>query len=354
MPRANRRRIVLVGLAVASLLAGVLLLEGSIRAWVWFRYDGNWDTYTVYNTIYESHPHSWYRVRPENEFRVFGGRHRVETDAHGFRSPEVASTKPDNALRIAFLGGSTTFNSEASSNDATVALQTARLLERALPARRVEVLNAGTPGYTTMESLTTLATRLLPLEPDWIVVYHGINDASFRIRGEFRADYWREPKPLSTRFDSALYRHSLLVRFLNYKALINKSVPRPSLERLQANAERYSTREFERNLRSIVAVARAHQVKVVLSSFAYCPNPELPDKEAWSLVFRAIDEQNARIAELAQELNTAYLDVAAQFPQDCGLYTNQVHRTDEGLRIHATLLSNAILQQERSENEIVH
>ncbi len=307
--RSWAKRLVGLALVVASIAVALGLIEGSIRAWVLLRYDGNWDVYNQWNAIYQAHPHSWFRPKPSGKFRIFGGGYRVETDSHGFRSPEPRETKPPNGYRIAFLGGSTTFNSEAPSNDHTIALQTIKMLAEARPDLQFEVMNAATPGYTTMESLTTLVSRVLALDPDLVIVYHGINDAVFRVQGEYRNDYWREPKPIRTRFDSRLYRWSLFYRFINYKAVQGWTAERLPTDQLRKNLRDNPSTGFERNLRSMLAVAQAHDFRIVLCSFAYCPDPGLPDSDEWEIVFEGVDEQNAVIRRLVEESDTPFLDI---------------------------------------------
>ncbi len=343
---SRRKRLAAAALVVAAVALALGLAEGSIRLWVLVRHDNNRDVYNLWNAVYQADPHSWYRPRPSGEFRVFGGLYRVETDSRGFRSPEPLEIKPSNGYRVAFLGGSTTFNSEAPTNDHTIALQTLKMLAESRPDLQFEVMNAAVPGYTTMESLTTLVSRILPLDPDLVVVYHGINDAVFRVLGEYRDDYRREPKPVRTRFDSRLYRWSLLYRFVNYKAIAGSASRRPPPDQLRENLSNNTPEGFERNLRSMLAVARAHGIRVVLCSFAYCPDTDLPDREEWAIVFQAVDEQNAVIRQVAQESGTLFLDVAALFPRQCDLFTSQVHRNAEGLRAHARLLTDFILDEE--------
>src|SRR5690606_1422490 len=49
-------------------------------------------------------------------------------------------------------------------------------LSQRYPERRIEVINAGTSGYSTFESIVNLAFRVSQLEPDLVIVYHSIND----------------------------------------------------------------------------------------------------------------------------------------------------------------------------------
>ena len=210
---------------------GVVIWCPAIR----LRHGGNRHLYNVWSTAHEADPHSLLRARPGGSFTIFGGRYRVETDSRGFRSPEPEPVKAENAYRIAFLGGSTTFNLEAPSNDDTVPVLAGALLQEAYPNRKVEVINAGMLGYTTMESLTTLVTRVLPLQPDLIVILHGINDAVYRTKGPYRDDYWRPAKPTRSRLDEFCRNWSLAYRYLVYKVTWGRKSPTPSPAILEAN-----------------------------------------------------------------------------------------------------------------------
>lgn len=44
----------------------------------------------------------------------------------------------------------------------------------------VEVINAGVAGYSSYNNLINISFRILPLEPDLIILYQGINDIDKR------------------------------------------------------------------------------------------------------------------------------------------------------------------------------
>ena len=48
-------------------------------------------------------------------------------------------------------------------------------LRRKYPDRNREVVNAGVPGYTSVEQRINFMLRISQLEPDAIVIYHGNN-----------------------------------------------------------------------------------------------------------------------------------------------------------------------------------
>jgi hypothetical protein len=64
--------------------------------------------------------------------------------------------KPAGTVRIAFLGGSTTFCAEGSSNQATWPHLVWQALQTAHPNVRFDYLNASAPGYATAALLRNL------------------------------------------------------------------------------------------------------------------------------------------------------------------------------------------------------
>lgn len=102
-----------------------------------------------------------------------------QVNANGFRGPALPFEKPEGTYRIAVLGGSAAFDL-GKKDDATWPA----LLEKRLRAagRRVEVLNAGTPGYSTWQC-SRLLPRVARWNPDMVLVYELFNDSlAFRHR----------------------------------------------------------------------------------------------------------------------------------------------------------------------------
>lgn len=167
-PPAKRRSLSVrsrVALAGGAIVCGLLALEAAVRLRHYLKHGS-------FAPIYS------FEVDPETGLRVPAPHQegRIVTDSRGFRSPELQSPKPDGRVRLAFLGGSTTYCAEASSNDVTwPALVAASIAERC-SGRSVDWLNASSAGYTVESSRTNLRSRVSLLKPDVIVIYHGTND----------------------------------------------------------------------------------------------------------------------------------------------------------------------------------
>ena len=209
----------------------------------------------------------------------------VRHNSHGFRGPELQREKPAATFRIACLGGSSTYGTGPTSNEATWPEVLRRELIAARPELQVEVLNAGVPTWTTFESLVGLAFRVEPFAPDLVIVYHAMNDAS--------AALWPNPVPDNSHFRQVW-------------PILRKSPVEPWLERsiTYLLLRRYATdylhtrrdahyrairdydpeyvdpygegplpeegfRSFERNLEAIVSLARSRDAEAVLVSQAH-------------------------------------------------------------------------------------
>ena len=118
----------------------------------------------------------------------------------GLRNREIAP-KPPGTTRILFLGDSLIWSGETSSR----ALYT-EVIETRLNARRpyrIEVVNAGVPGYTTFQELEFLRIHGLGMEPDAVLLGFVFNDLYYPYLHRPQADQALdgEPDARRQRFD---------------------------------------------------------------------------------------------------------------------------------------------------------
>ncbi|HET6204096.1 MAG TPA: GDSL-type esterase/lipase family protein [Planctomycetota bacterium] len=117
--------------------------------------------------------------------RNFRARHKtpdydieIRTNARGFRGPELGR-KPEGGRRILALGDSFGFGHGVEAEEAYPAV-----LERVLRDRgeKVEVVNAGVPGYGTSNEFGLLAAEAPSLDPDVVVL-------GFYVGNDFRNNH---------------------------------------------------------------------------------------------------------------------------------------------------------------------
>jgi hypothetical protein len=122
-------------------------------------------------------------------------------NSKGLRGPEYPYRKPDGEYRILILG-------DSFAEGYTVEFQDlfSELLKRQLNAeleRRVEVINAGTGGYSTDQELLFFRTEGRKYEPDLVIVLYCDNDAPMNLKNYYNT--WdRGQKPLFELTDGKL------------------------------------------------------------------------------------------------------------------------------------------------------
>lgn len=261
----------LIALAMLALVEGGWRLAGRIRtgSWPQTRASAARDFVAKVGRAYERHPYYLARGRPGATLEATG--RVIRFDAAGRRGPGSVSPKPPSTFRVLCIGGSTTFDLLAADDGST---WPARLAAKLGPG--FDVVNAGFPGWTTVESLIALQLRDVDTEPDLVISYSGINDLQPASHEPFSRDY-------------ALGHGELLPRVLGIDPIPISPASRLLfaewiLDRVDPKAEgppgfspvfrwkgsqldripEIACATFRRNLRSTIAVARAHRSGVLL------------------------------------------------------------------------------------------
>jgi lysophospholipase L1-like esterase len=112
-------------------------------------------------------------VNPE----VFGHKATwtIENDSAGLRGPERTADGGADVYRILCVGDSVTFGFNVDQPDPYPRRLEALLRERH-PGKRIEVLNAGVPGWSWVQGLRFVEAYGLAMQPDLVIAAHGTND----------------------------------------------------------------------------------------------------------------------------------------------------------------------------------
>jgi lysophospholipase L1-like esterase len=253
----------------------------------------------------------------------------IEGSRLNYRNSSVERAKAPDEIRVICFGGSTTVNRLAGISYPP--LLERRFAQAARGRYRVRVLNAGSAGFSTAHILVNLSLRNLDAQPDVVTIYENINDLSamWFARDEVLPDYAQKYKSgyyLGLRHRTgvlpAAARISRLARFLFSKIA---AIEYPDAEGENRGADLSRGLEiFRRNLRSIVAVARAHRIRVLLAS-----QPARSDFRAHS-GFVAF---NRTIAEVAAEQGIGFSDVASAVTDDRFFLPNDaIHNNGDGVQ----------------------
>ena len=293
--------------------------------------------------IFGGHPFTNYRLNEGYRSRDGKSRH----DALGLRGGDVALPKARGTYRIVCIGGSTTYCTEIREDSATYPAQLEHMLRERYGHEQVEVLNAGVGGWSSWECLIDLELRLLDLEPDLLVVYHGINDVYPRFvpPERYRGDdtgLIRQWQP-----GAAWWEHSLLLRCIGVKLgfargnalqdLVHISYPRLDLDAcLDANPPVH----FARNLESTIALARHFHVDLMLATFAWCGGRK--DYVSSPAYQRAIHEGNDVIRSAAAKNSVPLLELSSAMDPDPALWADSRHVNAAGARVMAGLFARFV------------
>jgi lysophospholipase L1-like esterase len=245
---------------------------------------------------------------------------RIALNEEGFRSAHLPAARRPGALRIACIGDSWTFGMNVNQ-DQTYPAQLEALLKRRSPSADVDVMNFGVLGYSSFQGLELLKRRVLDLHPDVLVIGFGMNDSDV---GGYRDKDVVEPGQVHWRDRvKAIAAHSESYALLKYVALVLRYRQKPLGDFLKADAKadagknnetvnydemepwtRVSPRDYDRNVREMVKLARGAGARAVLLDNELWPeSPYRPVLRAISrdeqvpLVdsLRMIQEERARI-----------------------------------------------------------
>lgn len=202
-----------------------------------------------------------------------------DTNDLGLRGPQV---RDDGSRRILAIGDSCTWG-WGVSQDASYPAVLQRLLDERSDGARYQVINAGTPGYTSYQGLLYLRERGLPLHPFILILGYGFNDAwpDGDVEDQLAAERRLLPLMLA---DDFLIQHSRVYGFVR-RSMAARRDPRVDPTR------------FEQHLEEMVKLARAdgvHTMALSFSSTQYGPYGEALTSVATRLALPVVTYQGPR------------------------------------------------------------
>lgn len=124
--------------------------------------------------VLEADDELFWRLRPDVLLPVQSGRYggRVSNGQRLREDHEIAVPKPAGELRVLCLGASPTYGTGVLLEECFVEVAE-RELAAAFPGERIELVNAGVPGYSLFQGLRLLETEGWRYEPDLVVLEFG-------------------------------------------------------------------------------------------------------------------------------------------------------------------------------------
>ena len=348
-----------------STIFSIMLVEAGLRIWLnHFSTHSQYIKYSLYTDVpaemYQWSPHHYLNYYPTPDYKKGLTHH----NSLGYRSREFNPEKPENTYRIVTLGGSTTYTVSVKDNDKTFPYQLERILRDEYGKKNIEVINAGAGGYNSWESLINLQFRVLDIDPDLVIIYHGTNDVHTRLVSSdaYKGDnsgrriQWSPP-------DIAFFEHSMLLRYIGRKTglssqaglgtLVNaptyfgaggeqwRNTKGPVAEQraaelLKKNPPVY----FRRNLVNMASLAKANNVSIAFATWAH--SPHFSDYAATGAYQSGFRENNAVVREVANRYGAYLYDFAAVMPQDRKYWSDGRHVNESGALLKAELFADFI------------
>ena len=351
-PQSAIRNLRLLVFALLPLVIGWLAMECLALAYFSF---GAGRRQSRAQLIYAPHP---YRI-----FELAAGRTdesgHVSLNSQGLRGRNFPVAKPASTVRILCLGGSTTYGPGATTDTHTYPAHLERFLREqyADASFAIEVINAGHPAYTSLESLILFQTRLVNFSPDIAILQNAINDAWMAtVFRTFAGDYshgrhsfgplgphaWEYSPLLSLLFARTTTprnpfapNHAVdLLKMINNRWGEGFSLDGPARqERAALGAD-----VVERNTLSFVATARGNGVIPVIAT-----ETSRAEEGFYNQVLAAC---NDRVRAVAAREGVILVDFAREMPWNSRAFYDPCHLRDrpEGLEQKGRIFAQALIR----------
>lgn len=389
---------------MASIIATTVLLgviELTTRTISWFAGKGfvlslhELEPYDkAIESIYHWHPFTGIIFRPNNHFL---GSHPnskkkapIFVDKHGFLAKDQALEyeKPDNEIRIATIGASTTANLNLSFEENWPG-HLGILLQKAIPNRDIRVINAAVPGFDTAQSIGNLSLRVIPFKPDIVIIYHAYNDLkAIRPNMTFKPDYshfhtkpygyHKKPNVLIRSLGRSMFYVRTRNEYREYRKK-RKRYEEPTNKKSGKGRLSYipqvAVQIFEQHIRCLVSIAKAEGAIVILSSFATLHDPnldwssslvlkhltEFQRRDLYSLlhftpglslgtIFEGFNRYNTVLEKLAIQERIGWVDNASLIPHEDTYFVDRVHFSEKGARHMAKNVFPVVLRELKHRN----
>lgn len=284
----------------------------------------------------------------------------VRTNDLGMRDVKEVGPKEPGEVRILCLGASTT--AQGLDSEKTYPAYLEKELNEGEDPARFTVWNGAVPGWTIKTSLLHYISRYDVLEPEIIIVYHGIND--LRIAAKASWPYYpvseavSNPPPLAE-LAKGVIRSSELGRLLQSRLspLLSSRGGRREGKAPGDEVESLQLKQFRETARLLAAAARERGALVVFVGFetALGEGGAYTDEEREKLQKYALawsggkDPDLSMLKEMGRALEglqdgetVFYLPSDGFVPKSSKFYYDLFHRTDRGRRAFAAKLASEL------------
>jgi lysophospholipase L1-like esterase len=307
----------------------------------------------IKNNSFKPHPYFFY-TKKENNNGLY------PTNNYGYVGKKnFFKKKKKKDLRIYIIGGSTV-EDLSRKNDPNSHWPS--FLEEILKnkcQKNIECINAGCAGYTSAESLSEFAFKGLDFSPDFLIIYHNINDVwTAQLQKNYKNDYSHSRivknfYPLITKLPQIpfwfSYQFFLKILLDNFqgKGLLNIISNPPWAVDYRVRKEKLYS--FKRNIKNIIKISKGWNCIPIIIRFELdwkkkiCPPGFVGNKKKVIKMFKYyINENNKTLQRISKEENVYYFNLG---PFSKNFFTNDgYHLSESGMRFIAEKLSNKLIK----------
>jgi len=313
---------------------------------------------------------SAYKAKPGTYFTSENLNKSV--NKYGFiSSPEIDLVKPENTIRILFLGGSSTagVGGKNMADKDTWPTLTSKILQAKYRNHTIEYINGALGGYTTFESYGRLWSRVRFFSPDIVVLNHAWNEmyyfrfvddiTTWRTASDGSWSFDRLPKELG-RFDQYwfdhLIRYSQLFTRLRFRVLgksdwvVEKSVNGNKNVNLLTNYDERALEIFRTNLKLIKESVKLFSAKlyVIKQPTLITSTTSKEDKKRCRYRLHGfghdahVDAFNQIYQIITEEIDEKYIIDLTEFSGISENFHDHIHPTKLGAKIIAEKTSKSL------------
>jgi len=312
--------------------------------------------------IVEYAPNINTKIHPTDEyiksFRTEGlleKEYIFRTDSLGYIKPSFIHSKPE--LTIVFLGGSSTECAFVNEENRFASL---RLLEEKT-AKKVNSINAGVSGLHSLSNLNKLINRIIPLQPDYVVMMNNLNDLSTLI---YTGSYWNTSNRAlvenKEKISIGLRCRRLLKTVIPYiytslKSIILSNNGSDEWAKYRNNSLDIQQKKilvsFSRSIESFIQICKIWGIEPVLMTQANRFNEnsyEKKDIATENLLKQGFDYikykniydlMNSEVRKIAVYNNITLIDLEKLIPSESNYLYDNFHLSDTGSILAAEIIS---------------
>lgn len=326
---------------IASILITLGVLEGVVRiALPWISPE---ETQVIQSHTRSLHAISNFKSRYiEHPYLVYQRANTI-LSATGVQIAQSYFTfdKPQNTLRVACIGGSTT--------EGAFPIPMMQSLQPSFPSSTIEVMDWGCSGWTIVEMTLNYVNRIRYFSPDVVVIHAGMNDIAPRLRENFRIDFSHFRKIFTeqsiTLWDRIIARSNLFA-FASFRfGYEPMSLLRIAMKGTVSNHQSmFQEHELERtlatyrsNVDALAKLILADGAVPVFAGMAYREMESLPPR-----LVSIVEQHNAVFEDTASRFNVPYLDLQPVFHWYPEWFRDHCHLRETGNRMKASMITEVI------------